>query len=168
MSGHRKAALALHGVAAEDRQHVLAGLPVPDQDILRRYLEELDALGFDNAVVNEVLVRPAPAGVRDVIRVAEPAAVHHVLASEPAALVAAVMRCDTWPWADDFLQGLAPARRLRVVNLLASSAVAVPVRDTLLLERFAAALQDAPQASPQPVPRSTLNRLTRWMATWIR
>jgi hypothetical protein len=47
MSGHRRSAVALHGLNVHDRQWMLAQLPTADQQILQQYLNELDALGFE-------------------------------------------------------------------------------------------------------------------------
>jgi hypothetical protein len=168
MSGHRKAALALHAVSPDDRQAILRELPEEDQRLLRSYLEELEALGFDALAVEDALSARPATGPQAVIGAADPGTMASVLAAEPVSLIAALMRLESWPWAEDYLRGLPPARRLCVASLLAAPAAAAPARDALLLEQVAGAVRSAGSAADEPAPPSFVSSLVRRVTAWTR
>jgi hypothetical protein len=89
-----------------------------------------------------------------------------VLAPEPLSLVAALMRLDAWPWAEAYLRGLPPARRLCLTSLLAAQAPQAPARDAFMLEQVSAAVRTCGPLAPVAVPRQAWSRLLPRVTTW--
>ncbi|NVE01861.1 hypothetical protein [Massilia sp. BJB1822] len=149
MSGHRQAAVALHGLAEADRQQILSQLPAADQRTLRSYLAELKELGFASGA-NETLMQAAMAGAarpangQERLQAASAQQVYDILAWEPASLVAEVLAAGEWAWQADFLALCTPARRQGLE--LAAPRRAVPVRSRFVLEALAERLA-APRAA---------------------
>lgn len=170
MNGHRKAALALHAVSPADRVLVLAELPEDDRRVLHGFLGELDALGFESGIVKDALAPQPDSGPCEVIGAASVTTMASVLESEPAALVAALLRIAAWPWADPFLASLPPARRLAVAALLADAPRPGPARDATLLPMLAAAVKAAqrPVSAPALTSAGYLAPLGRLAKLWKR
>jgi hypothetical protein len=153
MSGHRQAAAALHGLAAQDRRAILAELPEADRDILRSLLAELTELGFERTP--DIAAAPAAAvdenedgaAARRALRRASPAAMLAVLGHEPASLQACVLALDSWPWAAGFLELLPQSRRMLVAESLRAGLAAAPARTRFLLESVATKLPDVPDTA---------------------
>ena len=163
MSGHRQAALAMHGVGARDQELILAELPQQDRQLLRTYLNELRELGFDPAeLAPGASAAASPKGLHG----AAPDTMAEVLGREPASLIAAVLRIDHWPWAVDFMERLSPAKAQLVRAALHDAPAGVPARDRFLLEALAGALarHQPPAAAALPDRRSWLRkRMSAWM-----
>ncbi|HZV66976.1 MAG TPA: hypothetical protein VFG03_18925 [Telluria sp.] len=145
MSGHRHAALALQPLAARDRRLILGELPMPDQRILRRYLAELDELGFDGGTLPPAGTAPhadADAGDahRRMLRSADSARMLAVLGHEPATLIAQFLQIEAWPWTADFLDLLAAPRLGLVRNALQLAPTRAPTRIDHLLAAVHTAL----------------------------
>lgn len=116
MNGLRRAALALHGLPESDKRWVLERLGGADRARLAQLLEELQKLGIppDESLLayahKHMPAEPAPSRVRE----ASAAQMLAILAREPAGLIAAVLRIESWPWQASFLARLDPAVRARV------------------------------------------------------
>jgi hypothetical protein len=115
MNGPRRAALALHGLHASDRDWILAQLAAPERAPLDPLLEELRELGIpaDRSMIDAAVtaapapISPPPAQTpRDRIRAASPARIREALAGEPAAVVASLIAVEPWPWRAAFLARL--------------------------------------------------------------
>ncbi|MRW94172.1 hypothetical protein GJ699_29785 [Duganella sp. FT80W] len=161
MSGHRQAAAALHGLASDDRQLILDQLPPADQQTLRDYLAELDALGFEG--MEPDLLKPTT-GAPDVAS-AKSELIYAILAHEPAALVAQILAIRAWRWADGLLALYPPAKRDAICGV---SVRAAPARDRLLLEMLTARLHAGAASVPLPRRHSALAPLLRLVRPWRR
>jgi hypothetical protein len=137
MDGHRRAALALHGLGETDRHWVLGQLRGADRSRLAQLLEELQKLGIppDPSLLADAQKRlPEPAKpVPNRIREASAAQMLSILAREPAGLIAAVLRVEAWPWQAGFLARLEPKLRKKVFASLRNEAS--------VTERFASTLR---------------------------
>ncbi|MTV41456.1 hypothetical protein [Duganella radicis] len=166
MSGHRQAAAALHGLLEEDRGLIIAQLPPSDQDTLRNYLAELDALGFDSTGL-DLGIAPAPAAPD--LATASAATMYRLLEAEPASLVAQVLAARQWRWADGMLALCPQARReaIRAVPLRQA-----PARTRFVLEALAARLAEdaaaAGEANGRKASASRLPSFLRRVAAWRR
>lgn len=183
MSGHRQAAVALHAVGKADQEAVLAELPAADQDILRTYLAELSELGFDAEVaqaaavgmpaVSSPAVNGKPLAAREQLRLADALSMYEVLNHEPASLIAQLLSLETWPWAADFLDQFAPARRALIVDAFDSGSTLATARVQFLLDTISSAAlraQQARQVVSKPVVSkpSPFAALKKMVATWTR
>lgn len=176
MSGHRQAALALYRLGAPDQDLILAELPDADQARLRGYLAELAELGFDDAAAAPAsapatarlfsLTPRAPASAHEQVRAAPAAAITALLANEPAGLVAQVLASEAWPWQDELLDLLDPARRALVLRAIEAcrSRGAAPACALALVEAMAPRLA----ASGLPAPRSRVSQLFKKARAWTR
>lgn len=176
MSGHRRAAVALYGLSAADRQWILAALPGKDRDALRRYLGEIKGLGFEQAgPLAEALDWSAPqasgvASVRpaDTVRRASAAQVFACLQGEQAALVAQIFLIEDWPWTQPLLQLFPAARQERIRAAMAGGRPVAPARKAFLLEATAVRLAAlAPPAYPGAAARALVS-IRRSVASWLR
>ncbi|MDM5179191.1 hypothetical protein F2P44_15985 [Massilia sp. CCM 8695] len=154
MSGYRRAAVALHGLGAQDRGYILDALPGSDRTELLACLAELDELGFssDPSSLEDALgsAPPAPggAGLNPSERMARAtsAQMFALLEDEPNALIAQVLGMQRWVWGEPCLALFAPARQDKIRAALAAP-VAAPARAAFLLGAVAARLE---QAAPTP------------------
>lgn len=101
----RKAALALHGLAATDREWILDRLDSPHRERLDRLLGDLRStrLSEDQSWVRQILsegqVSEAPRpGPRERLAAASGAAVWAVLRTEPPVLTRGLLATGPWPW----------------------------------------------------------------------
>jgi hypothetical protein len=140
MSGHRQAAVALHGLTEEDRALILSDLPADDRLTLQGYLRELDELGFEGG---PAVVSPAAADGADTLEHAPAAVLATLLAPEPAALIGQFLAIRDWRWRDELLAMLPAPRRMRVRSVMAHGAPA-PARCRFLLAAVARRLAIAP------------------------
>jgi len=167
MSGHRKAALALHALSPEDRQHVLESLPEADQRQVQAYLGELAELGFTVDAANEALA--APVGTvepREIVRAAAPEDIAKALQDEPASLVAALVGIEPWPWTHRFLTALPESRREAIQEASKRNFGTASERDRFLLAALAQILGRHVRA---PAPgRPQFSTLRRLVAAWAR
>jgi hypothetical protein len=163
MDGHRRAALALHGLGEGDRHWVLEQLHGDHRSRLARLLEELERLGIpsDPSLLADAQKRlPEPAApAPDRIREASAASMHAMLAREPAGLISAVLRIEAWPWQAAFLARLEPSLRKKVVASLQNEA--------RVTEKFASTLRSCIEsrldacARPGAEPNG-MRRLVAW------
>lgn len=134
MSGYKQAAAALHGLNPADQEQVLAQLPAADQDILRGYLAEMQALGFARAPAAAAL--PAAA----MLRAASAETLYAVLAPEPPGLLAQFLAIEAWP-ASAALLALFPApQRERIAAVQAGQGPVAPAVAAALQELLASRL----------------------------
>lgn len=140
MNGHRQAAVALHALGDADRAAILTHLPAPDQAVLRDYLDELQALGFQSDGAGLSAPDATPAG----LELASASAVFSVLEHEPAVLVAQVLALQEWPWKAELL-ALYPSARRELIRAAGAQAPA-PAR-----ARFLRGVLEAKLAGPAPV-----------------
>lgn len=164
MSGHRKAALALHALAREDRDAVLAELPDADRRVLRTYLDELAELGFDPAAIDDALgERPAPDS-RGRVDAAAAADLLRVVADEPVSFLSALLSAGPWRWEADVLAALAPQVRIRLESQRAKACAGAPARAAFVVGAVADAL-GAPAARAKPDRAAGLRN---WIKSWTR
>jgi hypothetical protein len=167
MSGHRQAAAALHALAVDDRRLIIGQLPASDQAILRNYLAELDALGFDSTGL-DLGTRPAPPASVPDLAGASAAAMYGLLADEPASLVAEVLAAGPWRWAEGLLALCAPQRREAI---RAAHVAPAPARTRFLLDALTARLVEPADAASPAGPHARPSRLApllRRVTAWRR
>lgn len=175
MSGHRKAALALHALAVEDRDLIFAALPVADAQRLRTLLAELDELGFVPEVT-QLALTPAfdelAASTRAdeqsaaqpiaLVKAASPDAISAILAHEPASLIGVLLSIERWPWERAFLSGLSGEKRVNV-EARRSTAGEAPARRAYVLDRVAGALRARANLPDQPARPPRPRRWYGWL-----
>lgn len=172
MSGHRRAAVALHGLQAADRQAMLSQLPEHDQQILQDYLAELDALGFSYGpdLAQEIPVRvdkgPAVDAVTQLRRMPL-ARLLPALADEPAMVIARVLQIQAWPWQENFLGQLPALLKQRVRGHLAQGLPPAPKLQACLLENLLRKIASQPPRRMNPAPQA-VSWLANWRQRWSR
>ncbi len=177
MNGHRQAAVALHGLARRDQDAILAELSDSDQKVLRGYLSELSALGFDTGVAASLLGRNAPvtaAGsgmpatdARSRLHASAAAEIGAALAHEPAELIAQVMALDAWPWREQVLAAMAPERSRQVKRALEAGVTPAPARARFLIATLAQRLASEPLHKAGPTRARMPVLFSRWLP-WTR
>jgi hypothetical protein len=166
VSGHRKAALALHALAPEDRESVLAELPDADRRIVRGYLDELAELGFDPATIGDVLgEHPAPVG-RERVDAADAADILRVVGAEPASFLGALLDAGPWRWEAALLAALPGQVRVRLAAQRAHGGNVAPARAAFVVGAVAEAL-GALGAGPRK-ETVRVSGLRKWFALWTR
>lgn len=159
MDGHRRAALALHGLSEPDRRWVLGKLRDADRARLAQLVEELQKLGIppDPSLLADAQKRlpdaPAPSRIRE----ASAARMFAILGREPAGLIAAVLRIEPWPWQAALLARLDRPLRERVAAALRS--------ETRITERFAGTLRSCIEARLSERPSAEPKAMRR-LAVW--
>lgn len=149
-TANKRAALALHGLSAKDREWVLSQLPTSDKETLSGHLNELKELGFPGDVsdlVDEVTAADPPARIAPevaVIDAAAPKIVQRVLKDEQATTLALIMSCHPWRWQKRVMRGLGRVRSRAVREAVAqqSFTVSEAVRDGVI-RSLANAIADA-------------------------
>lgn len=167
MSGHRRAALALHELVPADRELVLAELPEGEQRLLRGYLDELEELGFGGVAVNEVLAGEPPSSAAQVVAGADAGAVLRALDGEPAFLICALLGAQSWPWESALLAALPAHLRLRVEMMRTRSRPAA-ARDAFVVAAIARALGGQRAAQRPAGPPGRFGHITTWLRSWMR
>ncbi|MEN9864922.1 MAG: hypothetical protein RL748_512 [Pseudomonadota bacterium] len=174
MSGHRRTAVVLHGLQAQDRQWMLAELPGADQAIVRSHLAELEALGFQPGPDVLAAVQDLAASVAmtaDAAVVSDVSGLQHatlqqmqtLLQDEPAALVARLLALQNWPWQEALLAALPAPQRQRI--RMQQPMQPAPALDTWLQENLQSRLQALPRQEPlEGVRRS--KPLPWWQTVW--
>jgi hypothetical protein len=166
MEGHRRAAPGPKPAPAPDRDGTIGG--GTDRERLARLLDEAGELGVGSdiplrAEAREATPVPPP---RDWIRQATAAQMLAILSREPAGLIAAVLRIESWPWEASFLARLDPAVRERVTATLRMK--------FRVSGKLAGALRSVLEArlSAEPEPSGTAKRLREMLAgvlaRWFR
>ena len=113
---NKRAALALHGLSARDREWVLSQLTSSEREVVSGHLDELESLGFPNDVsdiVEEALAERQPVEVIpevEIIDAAAPKVVHRVLKDEQPATLALIMAYHPWRWQKRVMRALGRAR----------------------------------------------------------
>jgi hypothetical protein len=180
MTGHRRAAVALHGLHAADRKWILDALPCADREQLTRYLGELKDLGFvdGEAIADTQVFHPpsadkaGPESPADRLGQASAAQVFACLEREHASLIAQILLIREWRWAEGFLQLFAPLRRKSILGAMAGASPVAPARKKFLVEATvyrldAAALQTNPGANAD-VFSPVFSACRRMAMLWIR
>lgn len=169
MNGHRRAAIALHGLQPQDRASILAELPDADQAVLRSHLNELHELGFDPVALSAGIPPPKSASPAQAtrspdplveVRQASPETMYRLLEHEPAALVADVLNMETWTWAPQLMEMMAPPRRQKVRTAVEAVEADAPMRKRMLSEALVAGIE----ASGMPAKPAPAGRVRGWMA----
>jgi hypothetical protein len=148
MSGHRRAAVALHASNAKDRQWILSELPESDQVTLRGYLEELDTLGFsyghDLNGDFQLVGAPLPESAESIVtgtsveqlQQASAAKMAVCFQDEPNSLIVRIMRVQVWPWQDALMALLPIARRQHIQSLMADASLTDTMPPAAMLNEF--------------------------------
>lgn len=136
----RHAALLLHAMPPLDRAWALEQLPPPQRVLLTGMLQELQQLGIpqDTALVDQAVASmgsptslhqtsTAPPHARDLPQPQTSLlaqldadgckALGLLLGKEPAALIARLLALGPWPWEDELLSQLGPAKRRHIEKL---------------------------------------------------
>ena len=164
MSGHRQAAAALHGLGEHDRDLILGQLPQADQGVLRSYLAELTALGFQSEALAAAPARAAR-GAPD-LAAASPEQMYSLLEHEPVSLVAQVLALQEWRWAQGLLALYPAARRERL--RAAGSAAPAPARERFLRAALVSRLSAGLPAPAATAPSASMAAVRRWWKSWQR
>lgn len=161
--GPRRAALMLHSISPADRSWILAQLRMDQREAINGLLEELNQLGIPREVG---LIEPAAGGLQvskavtlqveqtvtqdsaaDGLKMkarysrlanADPHILAPLLLSEPARLVALLLRIHNWSWHQDLLEQVGIVKRRQIESAVAemahqrTSAVAPKLADALL------------------------------------
>jgi hypothetical protein len=168
VSGHRKAALALHALASEDRDAVLAELPEADRHVLRAHLDELTALGFDPGAIDDVLADRPAAAPRERVDMADVADVLRVVGDEPVSFLAALLHAGPWRWEAALLGALPGHLRVRLEAQRAHESGDAPARAAFVVGAVAEALgRHGGDAGPR-AGKGAVARLRKWIAPWTR
>ncbi|HWH82086.1 MAG TPA: hypothetical protein VNU71_07595 [Burkholderiaceae bacterium] len=139
MSELRRAALVLHGLAANDRDWLLTQLPDASADDLRALLAELEALGMpaDPALIRAAVKRedapaePAKPAFGE-IAAASAGQMLELLRDEPDRLIAIVISSSNWPWREALLSQLQAERARDVREQALSLNVGARLRGVVL------------------------------------
>jgi hypothetical protein len=152
----KRAALALHGLSAEDREWVLSQLTTSEREAVSGHLDELESLGFPHEVsdiVGEALADRQPVNripEVDIIDAAAPKIVHRVLKHEQPSTLALIMEYHPWRWQKRVMRALGRARSRAVQAAMtqrrfaASDAVQRAVMSSLAAAITTASSGDAP------------------------
>jgi hypothetical protein len=167
MSGHRKAALALHALGRDDRAMVLAALPDADQRILRAHLDELAELGFDASTAEIALRDTCDPTPHEAIAAADPDDILHIVGNEPAALIGVLLNAGPWAWEAAFLARLPAHLRLRLETCRADETQRGQRRAAFVVDAVARALP-AGAVEGQPAKRVPFSTIRTWFGTWKR
>ncbi|MFZ6646134.1 hypothetical protein ACO0LO_10485 [Undibacterium sp. TJN25] len=185
MSGHRQAAVALHGLSRQDKDWILNELPSGDRELLQQYLDELEELGFSNEDASgydfaEQLAFTAPKGALSAIehlRTASSMQMFQILEGEPASLIGRVLAIEGWNWADACV-GMFSSVRQEQIRLAKSQRSEIPLaqKDFLLntlgarLAALAPERQQADLGAGEPSPvvsvRQALSRIRHTVSRW--
>jgi hypothetical protein len=179
MSGTRQAALLLHGLAARDREWMLAQLNDGQAGELRALLDELQALGIpaDADLIGAASragqradMPDAPAQPGAVLATAAANRIHALLAAEPDRLVALAIASSAWPWKERVLSLLGEERSLRIRELAMLTNPGPQARRAVLrdLAERLATLPASAGASENPPEHSRWTRLRRRMLQRLR
>lgn len=149
-TANRRAALALHGLSAKDREWVLSQLPSSDKETLSGHLDELEELGFPSDVsdlVDAVTAGDPPVRIApevELIDAAAPKVVHRILKDEQASTLALIVSCHPWQWQKRVMRGLGRVRSRAVREAIAQQkfSVSEAVRHGVL-SSLATAIADA-------------------------
>ena len=167
MSGHRRAALALHGLVLEDRELVLAELQEGDQRQLRGYLDELEELGFGGVAVNEALADEPPSSAAQAVAAASADAILRAVEGEPASFVCVLLGAQSWPWEAVFLAALPAHLRLRV-EVMRTEGRPAAARDAFVVGAVARAL-GGQRAMQRPAGTPVrFGNIVKWLRSWKR
>ncbi|OEZ96675.1 hypothetical protein [Duganella sp. HH101] len=165
MTGHRQAAVALHALADADRGLILEQLAPADQSLLRGYLDELTALGFepDRSTPPPAPGAPGAPSRQAGLASASATAMFGLLEHEPVALVAEVLALQPWSWSAGLLALYHPARREAIAAVQTAPA---PARALFVLESLTARLAQAAVPAAAPAPSSPFETLWRRVTSW--
>jgi hypothetical protein len=156
----RKAALAVHALAAPDRAWVLHALPRDHREELEPLLAELKALGIpaDPSVYRETDAAPREPELAwpDTLDAATLAALSHTLAGEPEQLTHALLAVQSWSWGPRLLAGLTVERRAALAEAPARGPVTPRLASVLLqvLHETVTAAQDERHEPVAAAPRA--------------
>lgn len=133
--GHRRAALALHRLRAQDRQWLLGRLPEAERGEILAMLAELHGMPLpaeaaDVEAVLDAKAEPLAAAVEDdpwhELDQAEARAVLQALTEEPDRVIAIVCSQRKWRWLVELLELLGEDRAASVTRLMRAEPAPVP------------------------------------------
>lgn len=146
-TGHRLAALRLHGLGDHDREWILAALSDEDRNKVVRLLDELQDLGFSKEVARMIEPASRPAAMpRQSALIAQiddapPRLIASVLSDEQPATIAVLLGYHPWRWHRSVMRRLGSARRMAIERLVSGGAPApAPKVTERLISTFAEAL----------------------------
>jgi hypothetical protein len=167
----RRAALALHALADEDRERVLGMLDEPQRSRVQPLLGELQALGIPRGVATPQTAPHAAhrqsGTLSERMAMIDPLAAGAVLARCGAATAAALMRTAPAHWVKNVLAALPPAQRQLVDEQIAAGGMPA----SKLAETLCSALEDAvrdARGTSSPASSAAGHRLTQRVLQWIR
>ncbi len=162
----RRAALALHALATDDRARVLAMLADAQRQRVEPMLSELQELGIPAGIAPSP-PESANAGAACVQRLSALTVeqVAPALAALAPATVTALLRVHDWPWADALPRGAPGAHRFPAAAHVEASPRLAPRMAEALCESFEAAVRGGADG------RATIARGLahhRWWRRWMR
>jgi Lon protease-like protein len=167
----RRAALALHALADDDRVRVLGMLDDPQRSRVQPLLQELQDLGIPRGVAAPDAAPHAPqrqaGAVRERLSMIDPLMAATVLDRCGTAAVAALLRVAPPHWTASALAALSPAQRQSVNEQFEATALPAAKTAEALCAALEAALQPA-QGNAVARPAVDGTRLTQRMLRWIR
>lgn len=171
MSGHRRAAVALHALEDADRALILGQLEPHDQRRLEAHLRELHELGFQRGGAAVEVMHAAAASngePGDQLASASAQRMFALLEHEPATLVARVLSLQEWRWRGAFLTLFDALRRRQIATLQAQFSTAAPELDRVLLEQLRQQLSMREYDGRTKPPAGKSFRFLQRVCPWIR
>jgi hypothetical protein len=164
----KKAALALHALAASDREQVLRRLTEDQRERLRPLLMELVSLGIPANIAETSLLPKEPSISRcESSLSAVPATViARLLASQSVETIGALFAAGDWTWKDDVLEQLPLAKRRAVDSVIRRQTAPAPSVCKVLVEQLQTAVSSlhAEGSHTKPVRHASVYRkLMSWM-----
>jgi hypothetical protein len=156
----RKAALAVHALAAPDRAWVLQALPRNHREELEPLLAELKALGIpaDRSLylATDAALREPELAWPETLDAATLTALSNTLAKEPEQVTQALLAIRPWSWGPRLLAGWTGERRAALAEAPSRAPVTPRLASTLLqvLHGRVRAAQDECHAPVSAAPRA--------------
>lgn len=145
MHSLRRAALCLHALSKADQKWLLNALPSEHRQSLKGMLKELRMMGIpadsslipsvdDEAKDSVVAELQAERDVRSIIDRADEQQIRQIFDNEAPEIIATLLACCKWSWADSYLKSLPSDKRTGLLEVMESKRgkVSSKVADTLI------------------------------------
>ncbi len=171
MSGHRRAAAALHSLGDEDRQWILSALPADEQGTLVQYLDELKELGFDGDLSAASFLDTSGTGITpaiafDRVRAASPGEIFTIFENEPSSLIGQFLSIQHWPWASRLQALFSPVRWESICLSISPTHNVAFARKAFLIDAVANRLRKPVRHASVEAGHQVFSSLLRWVKSW--